>query len=162
MDLYSSNLCCSRVNCICSYYLSPLNPAQGSHWTWEEPMTAWAWPWAGSSPSSTCWAAKPSWMFKPLLILITERIQAIWLTDSTELVAIIGQIKTVLYCQVLSVFNLCNGINIWPYPTILSLRTRFKFLPKEATSEANHKTKRVFPFSRGKWVNNSAAANTGH
>lgn len=66
---------------------------RASHWDWEEPITAWAWPWAASSQSFTCRAAKPSWIFKTFLILITGMIEAIWLTDSTELEPIIGQIK---------------------------------------------------------------------
>lgn len=83
-----------------------------------------------------------------------------WLKPSTPLEAITGQIKKYLTVslKVLAVFNLCNWINIWPYPTILSLRHKVQILTKGSYFRGQPQ---YFPFLV-KWVNNSATANTGH
>lgn len=52
----------------------------------------------------------------------------------------------------------------YSYPTIKFLvwNVSFKFLLTAATPESNHKIRRIFTFSRIKWVNDTAATNTGH
>lgn len=65
IHLYSSNPCCSRVNCICSYSLSPLNPHRevagpGKSHDWGPNH-------AGSSPSFTCEQQSPPGFCKHFL-----------------------------------------------------------------------------------------------
>lgn len=83
-------LCCSRVNCIGSYCLSPLTPSTGkpparalsrlSHWDSAGPGHELV-----HHQVVTCWAAKPSWIFSVFLTLITEMIKAINLPAALNL-----------------------------------------------------------------------------
>lgn len=122
------------------------SPGRALFWTssGKNPRQLWAWPWTSSSPRIQS---------LPLVGFLTHLhwLQK-WLKPSdlqTPLEAITGQIKKYLTIslKVLAVFNLCNWITIWPYPTILSLRHKVRIFTREATSEANHKVMRVFPFS---------------
>lgn len=88
-------------------------------------------------------------------------IKAICLTNSTEFEAIIGQIKNMVFLSKLSQF-LCYWTSTWFYPTILSLRYKVQILSKSSYFRGQPQNQEIFTFSRVKWVNSSAAANTGH
>lgn len=89
-------------------------------------------------------------------------IKAICLTNSTEFKVIIGQIKNTLFLSKLPQFLSVTEQVLGFIPLFLVWDIKFKFLARAATSEANHKIKRVFTFSKVKLVNSSAAANTDH